>query len=170
MEYSVHLSAVNTISFFDAGRRFVTTSDDKRLLVWEYGTPVPVKEIQDPSLHAISAACTHPGGGFLVGQSMDNTLVTYAMGDRIGRAVKKTFKGHVGSGYACQPVFSPDGHFVASGDGDGTLWYWDWRSTRVLKSFPRAHAGGPAVGLAWHPLNPSMVASSGWDGVIQLWE
>ena len=169
MEYSNHLSAVNSITFFDHGRKFASTSDDKRLLFWEVGTPVPIKEIQDPALHAVSAACAHPGGGFLVGASQDNTLVTYAMGDRIGRALKKNFKGHVGAGYSCQPAFSPDGHFLGSGDGDGTLWFWDWRTCRILKSFHKAHEGGPAPGFAWHPLEPSTCASSGWDGVVKLW-
>jgi pre-mRNA-processing factor 17 len=160
---------VNTVTFFDGGRRFASTSDDKRVIVWEYGTPVPIKEFQDPSMHAISAAVLHPGGGFVTGQSQDNTLVTYAVGERSGRALKKNFKGHTASGYACQPTYSPDGQFLASGDGDGSLWFWQWASGRVLKSIPRAHANGPATGLDWHPREPATMASSGWDGVICLW-
>jgi len=170
LEYDNHLGPINTVSFFDEGRRFISTSDDKRLLVWDYGTPVPIKEIQDPSLHAVSAATMHPGGGFMIGQSMDNTLVTYAVGDRIGRALKKTFKGHIVSGYACQPAFSPDGQFLGSGDGDGALWFWQWGSTRIVKTLQKAHTNGPAAGFDWHPLEPSTCVSSGWDGVIQLWE
>ena len=34
--YIRHLGAVNTITFVDKGRRFVTTSDDKSLRVWEW--------------------------------------------------------------------------------------------------------------------------------------
>jgi hypothetical protein len=32
-EYNYHLQPVNTILFFDQGRKFVTTSDDKKVLV-----------------------------------------------------------------------------------------------------------------------------------------
>ena len=44
-EYDRHLGSVNTITFVDENRRFVTTSDDKSLRVWEwsviiYTTPV----------------------------------------------------------------------------------------------------------------------------------
>lgn len=35
-EYDRHLGAVNTITFVDENRRFVTTSDDKSLRVWEW--------------------------------------------------------------------------------------------------------------------------------------
>lgn len=42
-EYDYHLSAVNSITFVDEGRRFVTTSDDKTIRVWELGIPVQVQ-------------------------------------------------------------------------------------------------------------------------------
>lgn len=42
-EYDHHLGPVNTITFCDEGKRFVTTSDDKSLRAWEYGIPVPIK-------------------------------------------------------------------------------------------------------------------------------
>ena len=35
-EYDRHLGAVNSITFVDENRRFVTTSDDKSLRVWEW--------------------------------------------------------------------------------------------------------------------------------------
>ena len=35
-EYDRHLGAVNSITFVDQNRRFVTTSDDKSLRVWEW--------------------------------------------------------------------------------------------------------------------------------------
>ena len=38
-----HLGPINTITFVDGNRRFVTTSDDKAIRVWEYGIPVTIK-------------------------------------------------------------------------------------------------------------------------------
>jgi pre-mRNA-processing factor 17 len=61
-EYNYHLGAVNTVTFVDENRRFVTTSDDKTIRVWEFGIPVQVKYIADPSMHAISTtALSHNG-------------------------------------------------------------------------------------------------------------
>ena len=34
-EYDRHLGPVNSITFFDKNRRFVSTSDDKSLRIWE---------------------------------------------------------------------------------------------------------------------------------------
>ena len=51
-EYDRHLGAVNTIQFVDNNRRFVTTSDDKSLRVWEWDIPVDFKYIADPSMHS----------------------------------------------------------------------------------------------------------------------
>ncbi|OMO66713.1 hypothetical protein CCACVL1_21018 [Corchorus capsularis] len=41
-EYDQHLGAVNTITFVDNNRRFVSSSDDKSLRVWEFGIPVVI--------------------------------------------------------------------------------------------------------------------------------
>ncbi|KAI3933985.1 hypothetical protein MKW92_001127, partial [Papaver armeniacum] len=44
-EYDQHLGAVNTITFVDDNRRFVTSSDNKFLRVWEFGIPIVIKYI-----------------------------------------------------------------------------------------------------------------------------
>ena len=37
------MGAVNTITFVDENRRFVSTSDDKSMRVWEWDIPVDMK-------------------------------------------------------------------------------------------------------------------------------
>lgn len=81
---------------------------------------------------------------------------------------KKTFKGHAGAGYACQVAFSHDDHYVISGDGEGKLFVWDWKTTKILRSL-KAH-DGVCIGAEWHPLESSKVATSGWDGKVKLWD
>jgi WD40 repeat protein len=74
----------------------------------------------------------HPTNGFFVGQSLDNTIVTYQCGEKLRQMKKKTFRGHNNSGYACQIGFSPNGKFLVSGDGFGKLHFWDFKTTRVI--------------------------------------
>jgi pre-mRNA-processing factor 17 len=168
-EYDYHLAAVNSITFIDENRRFISTSDDKSIRVWEFGIPVQVKYIADPSMHAISTAAVTPNGKWWLGQSADNQIVTYSANDRVKQNRKKVFKGHVGAGYACQVGVSHDERYVFSGDGEGKLFIWDWKSTKIVRSL-KAHEGGPCVGAEWHPLETSKVATCGWDGLIKYWD
>lgn len=59
-EYDQHLGAVNTITFVDDNRRFVTTSDDKSLRVWEFDIPVIIKYIAEPDMHSMPAVAISP--------------------------------------------------------------------------------------------------------------
>lgn len=167
-EYDYHLAAVNTITFVDEGRRFVTTSDDKTIRVWELGIPVQIKYIADPGMHSIPSIAVHPNGKWFCGQSLDNQIVTYSALDRFRINRKKVFKGHINAGYACQVNFSTDGRYVISGDGDGKCFFWDWKTTKIFRSF-KAHEG-VCIGAEWHPLESSKVATCGWDGLIKYWD
>ena len=167
-EYNEHMGAVNTITFVDQGRRFVSSSDDKTMRVWEFGIPVQIKYIADPSMHSMPSVAAHPEKEYMVCQSLDNRVVTYSTKDKFKFQGKKQFKGHNVSGYACQVNISPDGRFVMSGDAEGRCFFWDWKTSRFLKKL-RAHDGA-CIGCEWHPLETSKVATCGWDGLVKYWD
>lgn len=169
-EYDHHLAPVNTITFVeDNGMKMVTSSDDKKVLVWEWDIGVPIKYISDPTMHSMPVITMHPSEKFMVCQSLDNRIVVYQAGDRYSLQRKKKMEGHNVAGYACDIAISPDGRFVASGDGNGKLFFWDFKRTRMLQKY-HAHDKGPAIGVAWHPVEPSTVFTCGWDGVIKMWQ
>jgi len=58
--------------------------------------------------------------------------------------------------------------YVISGDADGKLYVWDWKTTKLYTKF-KAHDDVCATVL-WHPHETSKVASCGWDGVIKYWD
>ncbi|KAF5754722.1 putative transcription factor WD40-like family [Helianthus annuus] len=167
-EYDQHLGAVNTITFVDNNRRFVTSSDDKSLRVWEFGIPVVIKYISEPHMHSMPAISLHPNGNWLAAQSLDNQILIYSTRERFQLNKKKRFAGHIVAGYACQVNFSPDGRFVMSGDGEGKCWFWDWKSCKVFRTL-KCH-NGVCIGAEWHPLEQSKVATCGWDGLIKYWD
>jgi len=59
-EYDQHLGPVNTITFVDENRRFVTTSDDKTIRAWDFDIPVTIKYIAEPYMHSMPAVTIHP--------------------------------------------------------------------------------------------------------------
>lgn len=167
-EYDRHLGAVNTITFVDKGRRFVTTSDDKSLRVWEWDTPVDMKYVAEPGMHSMPSVTLHPNGKWILCQSMDNQIVCFGVLNNFRMNRKKNFKGHMVAGYACQIDVSPEGSYVISGDAEGKLNVWDWKSTKLYSKF-KAH-DSVCIGCLWHPHETSKVITCGWDGLIKFWD
>ncbi|CAH1116017.1 unnamed protein product [Phaedon cochleariae] len=167
-EYDRHLGAVNSITFVDDNRRFVTTSDDKSLRVWEWDIPVDMKYIADPTMHSMPAVTPAPNGKWLACQSMDNKIVIFSAMNRFKINRKKTFTGHMVAGYACAVDFSPDMSYLVSGDADGKCYIWDWKTTKLYKKW-KAH-DNVCIGVLWHPHEPSKMISAGWDGLIKYWD
>ncbi|EQC40369.1 hypothetical protein SDRG_02268 [Saprolegnia diclina VS20] len=168
-EYNHHLQTVNAVTFVDDNRRFVSTSDDKKILIWEWGIPVPIKYISEPGMHSMPATSLHPSGNYFAGQCLSNQIDVYTARDKFKLQRRKVFRGHACAGYACQVGFSPNGQYVVSGDGEGQLVFWDWKTTRMFKKV-QAHSKGPTMGVAWHPLEASKVVTCGWDGLIKYWD
>lgn len=167
-EYTSHLGPVNTITFVDGNRRFVTTSDDKTMRGWDYDIPVVIKYIADPTMHSMPAVTLSPNKKWLAAQSMDNQILTFAA-EGFKQNRKKVFKGHTVAGFGCQVGFSPDGKFLSSGDAEGNVCFWDWKTTRLLKRLRGAHREA-VISHAWLPHETSKVVTGSWDGEIKLWD
>lgn len=167
--YDEHMGSVNSLSFIDEGRRFVSSADDKVLRVWEYGIPVVIKYITDPSAHSMPVTFVHPNQKWLCCQSMDNTIRLFSIGHRFKRNEKRVFRGHLVAGYACGMSTSPDGRFLVSGDSVGRLFYWDWKTARLFRT-AEAHKRAPCSSVDWHPTQSSFVVSCGWDGNVMFWD
>jgi len=178
-EYNHHLAPVNAIVFItydgeDGAQsnepvKMVTSSDDKKILVWEWDIGVPIKYISDPTMHSMPCLSMHPSGQFICGQSLDNTICCIQTSPKIRVSHNKKFSGHIIAGYACEVAFSPDGRFVLSGDGSGSLFIWDWKRHKIMQKYRAHESGKPTIGTVWHPFQTSTVFTCSWDGVIKMW-
>lgn len=166
-EYDQHLGPVNTITFVDENRRFITTSDDKTIRAWDYDIPVVIKYIAEPHMHSMPAVTLHPSKKYFAAQSLDNQILIYST-DNFRQNRKKRFAGHSVAGYACQVGFSPDGKWISSGDGEGNVVFWDWKTGRI-KSRLQAHSK-VVIAHEWLPHESSKVVTASWDGLIKLWD
>uniref|UniRef100_A0A6A7G766 Pre-mRNA-processing factor 17 n=2 Tax=Hirondellea gigas TaxID=1518452 RepID=A0A6A7G766_9CRUS len=166
--YEEHLSSVNTVTFVDEDRRFVSTSDDKKIFVWEYGIPVVIKHISEPHMHSVPFVMRTPDKKWIMGTSLDNQIIVFGAGGRFRQNQKKRFTGHNVAGFACQVDVSPNGQFVVSGDSEGRVFFWDWKTCKIYKRL-RAH-DKVTIGAIWHPVHPSKVATCSWDGTIKYWD
>lgn len=166
-EYDQHLGPVNTITFVDENRRFITTSDDKTIRAWDYDIPVVIKYIAEPHMHSMPAVTLHPSKKWFAAQSLDNQILIYST-DNFRQNRKKRFAGHTIAGFACQVGFSPDGRWISSGDGDGNMVFWDWKTGRI-KSRLKCHSK-VVITHEWLPHETSKLLTASWDGLIKLWD
>ncbi|KAJ4406227.1 hypothetical protein N0V91_004679 [Didymella pomorum] len=167
-EYDHHLGPVNTITFCDENRRFVTTSDDKSLRAWEYGIPVPIKFIAEPYMFSMVRAAPHPSGKYAAFQSSDNQITVYSTTDKFRQNRKKSYRGHNVAGYAPDVAISPDGQFVSSGDSGGYVCFWDWKTCKMWHKIQASDA--PVLAVQWHPRETSKVITGDLDGVLKYWD
>lgn len=166
--YDHHLGGVNSITFVDSNRRFMTTSDDKSIRVWEWQINVPIKFIADPLQHSMPTVALHPKGKYVAAQSMDNQILVFGATDRFRQNRKKAFTGHHSAGYPVGLDFTPDGKYLISGDTGGYACFWDWK-TGAMKAKLKAHEG-VVMCLAAHPQETSKVVTGGLDSTINYWD
>ena len=104
---------MNAILFVeDHGTQMITSSDDKKVLVWGWDIVIPIKYVSDPIMHSMPTTTMHPSQPFFVGQSLlDNQIVVFQAHNRFAIQWKRWFAaGHQVSGYVWEIMaFSPDG-------------------------------------------------------------
>jgi len=55
------------VTFIENGKRFISTSDDKKIYLWEFGIPVVAKHINESGMATISCTNVHPNGHHWLG-------------------------------------------------------------------------------------------------------
>lgn len=165
--YDHHLSSILSLKYFPDGSKFVSSSEDKTVRIWENQINIPIKQISDTAQHSMPFINIHPQHKYFCTQSMDNTIYTYSMQPKYKRHLKKAFKGHQSAGYGVGITFSPDGHYICSGDSKSKVLIWDWTTTRLLKTI-NIRGDKPVTQVAWNPQETSKLICSGGAGKIYL--
>lgn len=162
--YSHHLGAINSLLVVENNKRFLSTSDDKSVRIWDWQIDSPVKVISDPTQHSMPVAALHPDQDFIALQSMDNTVQVIHGHGKFKFSRKKVFKGHNVAGYGIELCFSPDGRILMSGDTRGVAVFWDWKTCKVVRKIKLCDS--PITCIKSHPQEVSKVALAGLDGKI----
>ncbi|GMM37952.1 Cdc40 protein [Saccharomycopsis crataegensis] len=166
--YDHHLNAINSLTFISEGKRFLSTSDDRSIRVWELGINIPIKYIADPTQFSMPRSRIHPSGKYFSTQAMNNKIMVYQAHEKFKQNKKKVFEGHDVAGYGIDFTFSPDGKIVMSGGSTGKAYFWDWKTTKMLKSFQVDKTTISCIES--HPQETSKVAMAGSSGKIFYWE
>ncbi|KAJ1441982.1 WD40/YVTN repeat-like-containing domain superfamily [Sesbania bispinosa] len=80
----------------------------------------------------------------------------------------KRYESHGVSGFPVKCNFSLDGKKLASGSSDGSIYLYDYQSSKVVKKIKAYDQA--CIDVAFHPVIPNVIASCSWDGSILVFE
>jgi len=160
-----------------AGNRFLSGSQDYRLIRWNLSTNEPVDvldlandappEILDPG--AVGSRAYWSGDGLDVGPR-SGRLVSLAGDDRalvwspdLAQVVFE-LEGHDDDVSAV--AWSPDERFVATASLDGKTLIWDGADGQLLRILPSGD--DPISAATWSP-DGTRIATAGTSGVLRIW-
>lgn len=159
------------ILFLNGGDQFVSSSDIERrssygqaINVWDYTSGVVLATQVYFEPYSCPFLRLHPTEGVFLAQSNANYLIVFSSIKPYKLNKFKRFEGHSLDGYNVGFDVSNDGSIVCSASANGAAIFYDYSSTRTLKSLQLASCS--TMGIQWHPRLPSVVAVSTWNGHI----
>ncbi|OHS96188.1 pre-mRNA splicing factor [Tritrichomonas foetus] len=165
-EYKFHSAPMSACAFLPGNKYFVTSGEDSALVMWEIGVDKPVAVLKDLWMKPISALVAHPTEPFICGQMQTGEIVVFKTSPSFSCYQKRSFTGHNPQSFPCRMTISPDGSFLASGDSDGKLYIWEWKSAILKKTF-ELHSQ-VLIKADWSPYNPSQILTASYDNSLCL--
>ncbi|RDX97467.1 WD repeat-containing protein 25, partial [Mucuna pruriens] len=106
----------------------------------------------------------HPFDSIFVAQSNGNYVAIFTTTPPYRLNKYMRYESHAVSGFPIKCNFSLDGKKLASGSSDGSIYLYDYHSSKVVKKI-KAHDQA-CIDVAFHPVIPNVIASCSWDGSI----
>ncbi|XP_050219695.1 uncharacterized protein LOC126670079 [Mercurialis annua] len=174
-EYIRGLGPILDLEFTNNGKSFISSSDvsgvnvsENSIMVWDISRQIPLSN--QVYVEAFTCPCirSHPFDPYFVAQSNGNYIAIFSSSSPFKLDNYKRYEGHGVSGFPVKCNFSLDGQTLVSGSSDGSIYFFNYRSSnfiRKIKAFEQA-----CVDVAFHPIMPNVVAACSWNGEVSLYE
>ncbi|KAJ8290511.1 hypothetical protein GJAV_G00013820 [Gymnothorax javanicus] len=172
--YQAAIQQTLDILFLPGGKEFVSSSDsvsrdsaERTLIAWDFQTSAKVSNQIFHERYTCPSLALHPQQDSFVAQTNGNYIALFSAQRPFKMNKRRRYEGHKVEGYAVQCEFSADGKVLATGSSSGSLHFYEYQSSRALRSLS-AHRQA-CVGVSLHPLLPAVAASCDWSGEIYVW-
>ena len=116
--FKAHSSIIHSIAFHPTGKTFATMSADETIVVWDANTFKSTHKFANVGLHLVTNSIQYsPNGRSILTASNDQIKV---LDTQTGKVRNKSDDG------VNAAAFSPDGRWVASGSGQGSVKVWEF--------------------------------------------
>lgn len=158
------------------GSEFISSSDitrrnslDKSILVWHFDSGIILSNQVYQEAYTCPCIRSHPSSNHFVAQSNGDYIAIFSSLSPYKMNKYKRFEGHRVSGYGINCNFSPTGRTLVTGSSDGSLCFYDWYSTKLIKRFTSIQINEcPSTDVVYHPTIPGLVVCSGWNGQLSF--
>ncbi len=156
-----HEDGVTAVAWSPDGKRFVSSSWDQTLRLWDAATNTLLQTLSGHQSSVYSVAWS-PDGTSIVSGDQTGTILLW---NGSTGALTRTLNGH--ERWISDLAWSPDSTRFVSGSDDGTFRTWD-ASTGVVLNTNSIHMGGVSA-LAWSP-DGRRIASGSWGLEMAIWD
>eukprot|EP00756_Hemistasia_phaeocysticola_P028095 Hpha_TRINITY_DN16156_c5_g5::TRINITY_DN16156_c5_g5_i1::g.3497::m.3497 len=156
---SAHKMAALSCGLSADGGRFVTSSRDKTLKIWDAKTGKEIATVKESS--PIQASDISPCGKLVVG-AVGPVLKLWEA--RTGKLLG-TMEGHKGK--VSRVRFSPTGKHLVSTGADASIKVWEVEKRKLLSNM-KGHQHGTVTSVSFSP-DGTQVVSGGEDKTVRTW-
>lgn len=155
----------NVVTFSPRGD-FLATAGEDSVRLWKLGTWELQQELRSGSGGVLQEFHFSPAGDRLACWTLTGVKELWSLDERGGRASLLTTLPPPAGGNLLFPAFSPAGHQLAAGAGEGSIRVWDHRSGSLVQQLQSPR--GCARYVRFSPDGKS-IAAGGQDGAVRLW-
>ncbi|KAL6283790.1 hypothetical protein ACE6H2_014719 [Prunus campanulata] len=163
------------VEFTTNGKQIISSSDvsgcnlsENSIVVWDVSRQVPLSNQVYVEAYTCPCVRCHTFEPFFVAQSNGNYIAIFSSIPPFKLNKYKRYESHGVSGFPIKCVFSVDGEKLVSGSSDGSIYFYDYRSSelvRKIKAYEQA-----CIDIAIHPSIPNVIASCSWNGEVSVFE
>ncbi|KAL0001003.1 hypothetical protein SO802_014784 [Lithocarpus litseifolius] len=174
-EYIRSLGSILDVEFAINGKQFISSSDVSRsnvsensIIVWDVLRQVPLSNQVYVEAYTCPCVRRHPFDPFFVAQSNANYIAIFSSSPPFKLDKYKRYENHGVSGFPIKCNFSLDGEKLASGSSDGSIYFYNYRSSKLVRKIKAYEEA--CIDVAFHPIMPNVIASCSWNGDVSIFE
>ncbi|KAK7312930.1 hypothetical protein VNO77_37189 [Canavalia gladiata] len=173
--YNRNLGPILDVEFTTNGKQFISSSDvsgsnvsENSIIVWDVSRQVPLSNQVYVEAYTCPCVRCHPFDSIFVAQSNGNYVAIFTATAPYRLNKYKRYESHGVSGFPIKCNFSLDGKRLVSGSSDGSIYLYDYQSSKVVKKIKAYDQA--CIDVTFHPVIPNVIASCSWDGSILVFE
>ncbi|XP_006879236.1 PREDICTED: WD repeat-containing protein 25 [Elephantulus edwardii] len=172
--YKAAVQQTLDILFLQEGSEFLSSTDassrdsaDRTIIAWDFRTSAKISNQIFHERYTCPSLTLHPREPVFLAQTNGNYLALFSAVWPYRMCRRRRYEGHKVEGYSVGCECSPDGDLLMTGSADGRILLYGFRTAswaRTLQGHTQA-----CVGVTFHPVLPSVLASCSWDGDVKVW-